>query len=441
MDFKSFTSALQQIADEKGIAKERVIETIEIALAAAYKRDYGKRGQIIRAHLDLSTGHVTMSQVKVVMDESMVRFIEGEEEGEEVEHTAGSGSQRDIGQGRPQEQGEEVVLGEQQEEKKPRFNPERHVLLEEVRASLPDIKPGEEIIIPLETHESYGRIAAQTAKQVVMQRIREAEREAIYEEYKHREGEIISGIVQRIEGRAIFVDMGKAVGVLPPEEQIPRERQRIGERVKALILLVEKDPRGPGVILSRSHPRLLKKLFEVEVPEVVAGTVEIKIIAREAGSRAKVAVLSHEANVDPVGSMVGQKGVRVSAVIHEVGGEKIDIIEWSEDPARFIASALSPAKVRGVMLDNARREARVEVPEDQLSLAIGRAGQNVRLAAKLTGWKIEVRGQEATTSETDAAESEAQDSRSGSSDASIEEKAGDPEQKEEEGASVSVAGT
>ena len=228
-----------------------------------------------------------------------------------------------------------------------------------------------------------------------MQRIREAERESVFDEFKNKEGELISGIVQRMEGRSVFVDIGRSVGLLMPEEQLPHERYRIGERVKTLILAVERNTRGPGVFLSRSHPRLLKKLFELEVPEITAGTVEIKAIAREPGSRSKVAVSSNAEGVDPVGSLVGQKGIRVSTVISELDGEKIDIIEWSEKPEEFIGYALSPAKVVHVEIDEQRKEARVTVPAGELSLAIGRGGQNVRLAAKLTGWKIDVRSNNA----------------------------------------------
>ncbi len=404
MDLKSFTQAIQQIADEKGISKEQILETIEMALAAAYKRDYGKRGQIVRAKLDPDTGKVAMDQIKIVVDETMIKSeeeIAAEEaarlagaEIEKHETPARSPTLAETGTRKDRAQTSGAPLAEKAAETdviKVRFNPEKHIMLGEAIAIKPDAKLGDELVFPLETAEQYGRIAAQTAKQVVIQRIREAEREAVFNEYKGREGELVSGIIQRIEGRNIFVDIGRTTGMLPPEEQIPIERYRIGSRIKTLIMLVEKNPRGPGIFLSRSHPRLLKKLFEIEVPEIASGTVELKAIAREPGSRSKVAAVSLDPNVDPVGSLVGQKGVRVTTVIQELGGEKIDIIEWSEDPAEFIAHALAPAKVAAVELNENRREAYVTVPDQQLSLAIGRAGQNVRLAAKLTGWKIEVR--------------------------------------------------
>lgn len=382
MDLKSFTQAIQQIADEKGIPREKILETIEMALAAAYKRDYGKRGQIIRAKLDSDTGKVTLTQVKIVVDESMIR----PEEEEPLDNAAGKPSA-------PEPEEETPLTGDALGEKKVRFNPEKHLMLEEAQKIKPDAVIGDELIFPAEYPEGaeHGRIAAQTAKQVILQRIREAEREAVFEEYKDREGEIMSGLVQRVEGRNVYIDIGRTAAILPPEEQIPGERYRIGERLKVLLTIVEKNPRGPGVFLSRSHPRLVKKLFELEVPEVASGVVEIKALAREPGSRSKVAVVSHDAGVDPVGSLVGQKGVRVSTVIQELGGEKIDIIEWADGPKELIAHALSPAKVSAVELEEPRHTATVIVPEDQLSLAIGKRGQNVRLAAKLTGWKIDVR--------------------------------------------------
>lgn len=417
MDFKSFNQAIQQIADEKGIAKEKIYEAIEMALAAAYKRDYGKRGQIVHAKIDPVSGKVTMKQIKIVMDESMLKSeeeIKAEEEAriQKLTVTPLEGESPIVSETHPwqhpeeretiinkkpeeakEKRGEinETIKEETVEEKKVRFNPEKHLLMEEARKIKSGVQPGEELEFILEYHEDFGRIAAQTAKQVIIQRIREIEREAVFEEYKDKEGEIVSGIIQRVEGRNVFIDMGRAVGILPSEEQIPYERYQIGDRIKVLITLAEKNPRGSGVFLSRSHPRLLRKLFELEVPEIAAETVEIKAVAREPGSRSKVAVVSHESGVDPVGSLVGRKGIRVSTVINELSGEKIDVIEWSDDTAEFVAHSLSPAKVLETEINEKYKEARVIVPEEQLSLAIGKGGQNVRLAAKLTGWKIDVR--------------------------------------------------
>lgn len=390
MDLKSFTQAIQQIADEKGIPREKIIETIEMALAAAYKRDYGKRGQIVRATLEPNSGKVSVRQVRIVVDEDMIKSEE--EVAAEDEARAAKLAAQTRGEEKEEERFRtKTEEGEELGEKKVRFNPEKHLMIEEARKTKPDVMPGEELEFPLEYHEEFGRIAAQTAKQVIIQRIREAEREAVFNEYKSKEGELINGIIQRMEGRTVFIDIGKTVGVLPLEEQIPYERYRIGARIKALITMVEKNSKGPGIFLSRTHPRFLKKLFEIEVPEIATEAVEIKAIAREPGSRSKVAVTSHEDGVDPVGSLVGQKGIRVITVIQELGGEKIDVVEWSENPSEFIAHSVSPAKVLNVDIDQRRKDARVTVSEEQLSLAIGKGGQNVRLAAKLTGWKIDIR--------------------------------------------------
>ena len=368
-----FGSAIMQIAEEKGIPKNVVIETIEAALAAAYKKDYGKRGQRIRAQFSEVSGDAKFFLVKDVVDETLREFIEPGEEGENND--------------------EEIIEEVEGEEKLPRYNPERDILLADAKKIKKSAKIGDIIEIKLESQSEYGRVAAQTAKQVIIQRIREAERDSMFAEYKEKEGEVVSGTVQRIEGRNVYIDLGKSVGVLFPSEQVHGEMLRIGQRVKVYLYKVESDPKGPGITLSRTHADMVKKLFELEVPEIFSGTVEVKSIAREAGSRTKIAVTSNEEGIDPIGSCVGQKGIRVQAVIEELGGEKIDIIEWSEKPEKFIAAAISPAKVISVVLDESRKEAKVTVPEDQLSLAIGKQGQNVRLAAKLTGWKIDVLGQ------------------------------------------------
>jgi len=372
LDTKQFISAMKQIAEEKGIPEDKVLETIQMAIAAAYKKDYGEKGQDIRAKLDSETGNVEITQVKIVVqgiDEEgnitgPVDFLQAQDES----------SEGDI---------------------KVKFNPEKHIILKEVQERKKKIGVGEELIIELESKTDFGRIAAQTAKQVVIQRLREIERDVIFTEFKDREGEIVSGIVQRVEGRMIYVDLGRTNAILPPPEQIEREIYRIGQRLRFYIVRVEETNRGPAIIVSRSHPKLLERLFASEVPEIESGSVEIKAIAREAGARSKIAVISNEEGVDPIGSLVGQRGVRVQTVINELGGEKIDIIEWSENPKEFIGHALSPAKIFDVkILDEKEQHALVEVAEDQFSLAIGKRGQNVRLAAKLTGWRIDVRGPE-----------------------------------------------
>ncbi len=383
MDLKVFRSALEQLEAERGIPKQKIIETIELALAAAYKRDYGKKGQIIKAEFNAETGKTKFSQIKIVVDESMLK------EDEEALIPSEGEAEKEIKE--KVEEPEETEEAEN-EPRKLRFNPERHIIIDEAKKIKKGAKSGDELIFDLETKEDYGRIAAQTAKQVIIQRIREAERESIFDEYKEKQGEIISGIVQRIEGGNVFLDLGRITAILPREEQIRGERYRLGERVKALLFLVEQGLRGINLYLSRSHPRFLTKLFEMEVPEIANGAVEIKGITREAGSRTKIAVFSNqEGIVDPVGSCVGQKGVRVGTVISELGGEKIDIIEWAEEPAVFIANSLSPAKILEVEVKPKTKEAKIMVAEDQVSLAIGKGGQNVRLAAKLTGWKLDIR--------------------------------------------------
>ena len=372
MDTKQFISSINQLVEEKGLPKDKVIETIEMAIAAAYKKDYGEKGQIIRAKLDPATGVVDISQIKIVVDESMLRNPDEPEE--ETEDQAME----------PSADGEE----------KPRkftFNPERHIMLEEARALKPDAALEDEMSFPMPGHTDFGRIAAQTAKQVIIQRLREAEREMVLEEFKSKEGDIFTAQVQRYEWKNVIFDLGRTTGMMYYEDQIPGERYRIGERMKVYIVRVDVTNRGPLVVVSRAHPNLIKKLFELEVPEITAGTVEIKAVSREAGSRSKIAVTTTQEGVDPIGSCVGQKGTRVGAVISEINGEKIDIIEWSADPAKFIANAISPAKALDVEVSEETRESRVIVAPDQLSLAIGKGGQNVRLAAHLTGWKIDVK--------------------------------------------------
>ncbi|MEK7546852.1 MAG: transcription termination factor NusA [Patescibacteria group bacterium] len=372
-NLKDLSKAIKQVAEEKALDPKKVLEVVESAIAAAYKREYGKRGEIIKAKLDTKTGELEFWQIKAVVDESTVRFVD-------------EGAAPEGGEPRPAETGRE------EEGLLPRYNPERHITLEEAKKAKKDATVGEEISFTLEGHEDFGRIAAQAAKQSIFQKLRESERESILKEWHDKEGQVVSGLVQRFERGHVYVDLGRAFGVMFANESIPGEHYRIGERLRFLVLAVQEDTRLPGIILSRSHPKFVSKLFELEVPEVAEGAVEIKAIAREPGSRTKLAVASNVEGVDPVGALVGQRGTRVMAVNNELGNEKIDIAEWSDDPEKLIANSLSPAKVASVEA-LPRREARVYVPEDQLSLAIGRSGQNVRLAAKLTGWKIDVRSQ------------------------------------------------
>lgn len=341
-----FELAIKQICEEKGISEKDVISSIEAALAAAFRKDYGEKGQNIEAKFDSKTGGARIFEViEVVLPE----------EGEEVE------------------------------------KPKREITLEEAKKKNKDAKVGDLIKTDVTPEEvTFGRIAAQTAKQVITQRLREAERNVILDTFKKQEGTVVSGIVQRIERNTVFIDMGQATGILLPSEQIREERYSIGQRLKVYIMSVSTSQKGPEILVSRAHEEIVRKLFELEVPEVADMSVEIKKLAREAGSRTKIAVYTTQDDIDPVGACVGQRGSRVQTVISELSGEKIDIIEWDENPVKFITNALSPAKVISVRLDEEKKHSIVEVMEDQLSLAIGKNGQNVRLAVKLTGWTIDV---------------------------------------------------
>jgi len=335
-----FMSAIMQIAEEKGISKEAVVETVEAALAAAYRKDFAQKEQTIVAVLEPDSEKSRLFVVHKIVDE--------------VE------------------------------------DPLKEMTLAEARKVDPAAEVGGEIREEVFPPAEYGRVAAQTAKQVILQRLREAERNMIFQEYKDKEGEMINGTIQRIEGNVVMVDIGKSTGILFPSEQSRSDRYYSGQRMKFYIVRVDDSIKEPQVLLSRAHPQMIAKLFEMEVPEITAGTVEIKGVAREAGVRSKVAVSSNQDAVDPVGSLVGRRGVRVQAVMAEIGEEKIDIVLWNEDTATYITNALSPAKVREVVLNNETKSALIRVEDDQLSLAIGKAGQNVRLASKLTGWQIEV---------------------------------------------------
>ena len=340
-----FNQAIDQIVEEKGISKDRIVETIEAALAAAFRKDFGNSDQNIQVEFDVETGSSTVFNVKTVVEE-----ITEEHEGNEREFLT-------------EEDAQELEKG---------------------------AKVGDVIKQEITPSAEYGRIAAQTAKQVIIQRIREAEREILMDEFDDKEGQIVNGSVQRIEGNNVYVDLGRTNGILFPSEQIKSEAYSIGQRIKVYVSEVKQTPKGPEIILSRSHPNVIRKLFELEVPEVYSGVVEMKAVSREAGSRSKIAVWSDQEGIDPIGSCVGQRGTRVQAIISELAGEKIDIILWDEDPVKFITNALAPAKIISVVTKEKDQEATVEVEDDQMSLAIGKAGQNVRLAAKLTGWKIDV---------------------------------------------------
>ncbi|OGE73608.1 MAG: transcription termination/antitermination protein NusA [Candidatus Doudnabacteria bacterium RIFCSPLOWO2_02_FULL_42_9] len=339
---EQFESALNQIAEEKDLDKAEILKMIEVSLAAAFRKDYGKKDQNIVVEFFPETLATKVFDVKKVV---------------------------------------EVVE-----------DPVKEFTVEEAKAHKKGAKVGDEIKIDItpKTGATFGRIAAQTAKQVIVQKIREAERGVLFTDFKAKERQLVSGVVQRIEGETVLVDLTKATGVLFPSEQIKGEKYSIGARIKVLILHVEPTAKGPKITLSRSHPDVVRRLFELEVPEIFNGVVEVKAIAREAGSRTKIAVWSSQEGVDPIGACVGQRGTRVQVIMSELNGEKIDIIAWSEDTVKFIANALSPAKILNVTLNEDLKEAKVGVLSDQLSLAIGKAGQNVRLAARLTGWKIDI---------------------------------------------------
>ena len=358
---EQFEQALQQIAEEKGVSRDEIIAMIEASLAAAFRKDYGEKDQNPVVVFDPENLSAKIYDEKIVA-------AEVEDPVKEVDLATGQTIKAD--------------------------------------AKIGDVLRTE---ITPEDGVTFGRIAAQTAKQVIIQKLREAERNVQFSDFKAKERTLVNGIVQRVEGDTVLVDLGKGVGVLFPSEQIRGEKYEVGQRIKVLVLHVEPATKGPKITLSRSHPDIVRKLFELEVPEIFNGTVEIKSVAREAGSRSKIAVTSSQEGIDPIGACVGQKGTRVQTVMAELGGEKVDIIEWSDDPVKFIANALSPAKILNVQLDMEEKEAKVGVLEDQLSLAIGKAGQNVRLAARLTNWKIDINpetvsGEAAEETETETTE-------------------------------------
>jgi len=399
--------AAKQICEEKNISFESVIQTIEAALAVAYRKDFGEKNQNIKVEFDINKAKARVFDVKTVVTDEKAELTEklkeekkAQEEAEEEDKSgeAGPGSagekEKKVEKSKPDtkklKEKEEGKPEDEEEEKIERFNPKTEITLSEAKKIRKDAKLEEVIKTELLPPAAYGRMATQTAKQVIVQRLREAERETVYKEFKEKEGDVINGTIQRVEGKMVLVDLGPATALLPPPEQTPRERYASGQRFKFFVVAVNTTPKGPEIILSRSHAEMVKKLFYLEVPEVGNDSVEIKSIAREAGSRTKIAVTTNQKNIDPVGSCVGQRGSRVQTIISEIGGEKIDIIEWDEDPIKYITNALSPAKVLSVQINDEEKTALAEVKEDQLSLAIGKAGQNVRLSAKLTGWKIDI---------------------------------------------------
>ena len=342
IDNKELILALEELEKEKGIKKEYLLEAIETALVTAYKRNFDSL-ENVRVEMDHQTGATHVYAIKEVMEKANDEDTE--------------------------------------------------ISLKEAQKINPDLKEGDTVeteIVP----RDFGRIAAQTAKQVIIQKLREVEREIVYNEFNERKGEIVSGLIQKADHNIVVMDLGKLEGVMPLKEQIPTEHYKVNDKIKGYVLDVEKGAKGaPKVIVSRSHPDFVRKLLEFEIPEIYEGVIEIKSVSRDPGYRSKVAVYSPDQNIDPVGSCVGQKGVRIQNVINELNGEKIDVIEWNEDPSIYIASALLPAKILAVDIKEEEKFAQVVVPDDQLSLAIGKSGQNARLAARLTNWKIDIKSE------------------------------------------------
>ncbi len=382
--------AIRQICDEKGISYESVIKTIEAALAAAYRKDFADKYHNLEAEFNPADGSVRVFDVKHVVENITLEELE-ELRRLEAEEQANKEARRALGQ---QPLQSEVAV----EEAKPAFNPKTDIMLSDARILKLSNAVGDVLRTELPIPGEFGRMAAMTAKQVITQKLREAEREIILTEFKDAVGTIITGMVQRMEGRILLVDIGRTTGVIRPEDQSPADRYLPGSRLKFYVREVGSGPRGPQILLSRTHEGLLRHLFEAEIPEITDGAIEIKSIAREAGARSKVAVVSRDQRVDAIGACIGQRGTRIQTIIAELSGEKIDMIEWDPASDEYIRNALAPARVSELRLNEAERVAVVTVPVDQLSLAIGRGGQNVRLASKLTGWKINIEEERSTLS-------------------------------------------
>lgn len=374
--------AIRFISEEKGLSPDVVIETLEAALAAAYRKDFGTPLENITVEMDRETGAYRVFDSKTVTTDFTEEELEAQREELRIKKEE---MQLARAEGKEVEETEEVS-----EDGKVYFNPKLHIMISEAKKQKEDAAEGDVIKNELNLPDDFGRMAAQTAKQVIMQKLREAERTTIFDEFKDKEGEIVIGVVQRREGRNVLIDIGRAVGSMPFDQQVRGERYETGKRIKIYVVSVSMGPKGPSIIVSRAHENIVKQLFTTEIPEIAAGSIEVVSVAREAGSRSKVAVRSLDENIDPIGSCVGQRGTRVQTIINELGGEKVDIIEFQEDTRDYIANALSPAKIGRTELDEEHKIAKVMVAQDQLSLAIGKNGQNVRLASHLTGWNINV---------------------------------------------------
>ncbi len=373
LDIRQLGFAITQIAEEKNIPREKVVEVIESAIASAYKKDYGAKGQVITVNMNEETGTFELFQHRTIVKVDKEGYIippEGEEE-----------------------------YDEEGNQKRYRFNPDKHIALSDAKSANSDAENGQEVVEQLDPHDDFGRIAAQTAKQVIMQRIREIERSVIFDEYQDRIGEIVTGTVQRIERGIVFVDIGKVNALLLPSDQVDADNYKVGNRYKFYIKNVEEGERDPSVLVTRKSLEFIRELFHLEVPEIFSGTIVIKSIARVPGVRTKIAVEPQQEGLDPVGACVGQRGSRVQSIINELGGEKIDIIEYSPDMEVFIQRALSPAEIVHMEINEEEQFANITVPQDQLSLAIGGKGQNVRLASQLTGYNLDINGDQDTEEE------------------------------------------
>jgi N utilization substance protein A len=371
------TKAIKILCEEKGLSQEVVLETIEAALAAAFRKDFGNRQQNIKVKFDPETGDIQVWDVKIVVDNISEEALEK--------------AQEELSERREKAREEDRELTEEEVADLPRFNPKTDIMLTEAEEIDKKTKIGDTLEIKLEVPREFGRMAAQTAKQVIIQKIREAERGMVFEDFKDQEGNIILGTIQRVEGRKVLVDLGRITGVLPAEEQVNREFYRPGSRMKFFVMSVSMSTRGPEIILSRKDSALVREIFAQEIPEINDGSIEIKAVARDAGFRSKVAVHTNDDSIDPIGSCIGQRGGRINMIIEELNGEKVDVVKYNEDPIKFITNALSPAKILKVTIDEPAKTADVLVDADQFSLAIGRSGQNVRLASELTGWNLTVK--------------------------------------------------
>jgi len=389
-------NAINQVAQEKKISKEEVLAALEKALASAYRKDFGEPNQNIVVKFDPQAFKIEVFDEKTVV--------------------------------------EDIDKNNEQKEKR-KINFKTEIPLSEAKKIKKDAKVGDVIRQELPTPSNFGRIAAQTAKQVIIQRLRESERERIYNTYKAQEGKIIDGVIQRAERGHFFVDIGDTLARFPYQEQVPKEKYKQGQKMKFYVLSVEKTPRGPEIILSRRHQNLVKELFALEIPEIADGKVEIKAISRLPGERSKVAVYSKEQGIDPIGAAIGQRGIRIQSIINELRGEKIDVVEYSEDPEKFIANALSPGKVNQIILEEKEKKAKVKVLPDQFSLVIGRQGQNVRLASLLTGWQIEAiqeQGEEEQKQEQEEKQEEQKQEKEQQEQTKEEEKKEGDKKKEKE---------